>query len=599
MPFKWSDKPNPPSTDLPIPVPPGEITYEQKLVANLVNAGGALSYNTPNVAFDIVYEVPTANINVGYFTNVSFNNITVNTATISNASINVLFANTANISNANILYGFVGGDPTSNLGIASRHYVLASAANVPSGGSDLQNLIDAKGDLLVGTGFHTATRLPIGSNDQILISNGGANSGLKWITIAGQEIFYDLLVQTHFDLASNDHVVILRSAREIVMNDGTRTSAWVNQTADIEGSGLNGLDTGVEQASRWYEVHAIRKSTTGDRGMLLHLAENTLLDVSFTPTSNSGITVRKASGGTATKVSQSFIPGLAGPLTSVELEISKTGSPTGLIWVTLEGDDGTGMPNGTTLSTSRMMNVARLPTDKARMRFLFDTNTSVSLATSYHIVYQGDYTVSDSDYTTIWGLDVGGYGDGRANEFRNSWFASAALGGPGDIFFKTFVKAIPRSIPTMPSGYDQRCLISYVYNDSNKRLKQYAQRNRTMVTGQSLDWRCFNSATGLIEAVDLGPFIPPVPCSVYFSNRVPIVGVGSTKKNICLGAVACTDLPITDTPTSGQISANTTALDTASIVTAAQYGVIILEDQVILCRAQNTNVRIYVTGLTF
>jgi len=595
MAFIWNTQPNPPSTDLPVPVPPGELTYEQREVANLVNAGGTLSYNTPNVGFDILYELPTANVNVANFTNCTFNNITVNTANITTASINLANIQTANILSANIMFGYVGSDPTSNLGIASKHYADAAAANVPTGGSDLQNIIDAKGDLLVGTGFHTATRLPVGSNDQILIADSTANSGLRWITIAGQELFYNLWIQTHYEPSGNDHQVILRYAGEIVMNDGTRTAGWQNKVVDIEVIGPGGLDTGAEQSSYWYEVHAIRNSSNGESNLLLHRAPRIVQDQSLITTSDTGVTLRRITGGTATKVSQSFIPGSAGALTSVELEVSKTGSPTGLIWVTLESDSG-GLPSGAILATSRVMNVARLPTDKARMRFLFDTNTSVSLSTTYHIVYQGDYTASDASYTTIWGLASSGYADGSASEFRVAWFTSLSLGGAADLWFKTFVQDSSRTAVTMPSGYDQRCLISYVYNDSGMKFKQYTQKNHTMVMSVSADWRCFTSVTGLIEAVDLEPFIPPVPCSVQFYSRL---AVGGPKRNNPIGGVACTDLPITDTSSGGQQTANTSASDTSSIVTFAQYGVIVLEEPVLLARMQNVNARLYTTMVMF
>jgi hypothetical protein len=597
MAFIWNTQPNPPSTDLPVPVPPGEITYEQREVANLVNAGGTLSYNTPNVGFDILYELPTANATVANFTNCTFNNITVNTANITTATINLANIQTANILSANIMYGYVGSDPTSNLGIASKHYADAAAANVPTGGSDLQNLIDAKGDLLVGTGFHTATRLPKGSNGQILIADSTANTGLRWITVAGQELFYNLLIQTHYEPSGNDHQVILRFAGEIVMNDGTRTAGWLNKIADIEVSGPGGLDTGVEEASHWYEVHAIRNSSNGNTALLLHRTEEILLDQSLTTASDTGVTLGRVTGGTATRIAQSFVPVLAGPLTSTELEISKTGAPTGLMWVTVEADSG-GFPSGTPLATSRAMDVARLPTDKARIRFLFDANTSVDIGTTYHIVYQADYTAtpSDTNYTTIWGVASSGYVNGSTREFRVAWFSSTSLGGAADLWFKTFVKSTPITAVSMPAGYDQRCLISYVYNDSGMKFKQYAQKNRMMALSMSADWKCFTSLTGLVEAVDLSAFVPPVPCSVQFYSRL---NIGGPKRNNPIGGPACTDLPISDTASGGQQTANTSASDTNTISTCGQYGIIVLEEPVILTRMQNVDARLYTTMILF
>lgn len=602
MPFIWSNNPNLPTPILPTPVPPGEVSYEVDVVANTVNAGGTLSYNTPNVAYDVLYQLPSANINTARFTLSTFDNITVNTANITTASINLANITTANILNANILYGYVGSDPTSNLQLASKHYVDQSAANVPTGGSDLQNIIDAKGDLLVGSGFHTAIRLPVGSDGEILISDNTSNSGLRWIGIAGQEQFNNLMVQTHYEPASNDHVIFLRFAGEIVMNDGTRTAGWLTKTADIEVSGAGGLDTGSETNSAWYEVHAIRNSISGNTALLLHRASNTWLDQSFTTTTDLGVTLKKVTGGIATKIAQSFIPTSSGPLTSVELELSKTGSPTGLMWVTVEADSG-GDPSGTTLATSRIMDVSRLPTDKARMRFLFDSNTSITAGSTYYIIYQADYAASDTNYTTWWGLTSGGYANGSAKEFRGSWGSSFSLSGIQDLWFKTFVQNTPITAVTMPSGYDQRCLISYVFNDSNGKFKQYVQKDHNMVMGMGGDWRAFTSTTGLVEAVDLCGFLPPVPCSVQF---VSAVAAYSPNVEVTIGGVACTDMPPTPaanaTPiyTPGAMIANTRGFDIyITSYPAAIHDMIVVEDRTVLTRMGNSNCRIYVTMVTF
>ena len=592
--FIWNSNPNIPPANLPIPVPPGEITYEVAVVANTVNAGGTLSYNTPNVGFDVLYELPSANINVAHFTNASFNNITVNTANISTATINVANIQTANILSANIRYGYVGSDPTSNLGIASKHYADAAAANVPTGGSDLQNIIDAKGDLLVGTGFHTAARLPVGTDGQILIADSTANTGLRWKIISGVTSFHNLWIQTHYDISVQKHQLLLRFADEVVMNDGTRVSGWNNLVVDIELSGAGGLDTGVEGASHWYEVYTIGNSSNGQIALMLHRATEVLRDQSLTTTTDTGITVRKLSGGTATKVAQSFIPALAGPLTSVELEVSKTGSPTGLIWVTLEADSG-GFPSGTPLATSRVMDVSRLPTDKARMRFLFDTNTSVSLSTTYHIVYQADYTVSDANYTTIWGLASSGYANGSANEFRVAWFTSVSLGGAADLWFKTFVRSTPTTTPTLPPGYDQFALISYVYNNSSSDFKPYVQKNHTIALSYLEDWKAFTAVTGLVEAVNLNDTVPPVGCMVKFQIET---AHGTPQKSFPIGGVACTDLPIVFGQSGGQIAANTVYSPNPGR-SLGFYGNMIVEGGVVLARLQNTNSALYVSTIKF
>jgi hypothetical protein len=45
--------------------------------------------------------------------------------------------------------------------------------------------IDAKGDLLVGTADNTIGRLPVGTNDYVLVAASGETTGLKWAAPAG------------------------------------------------------------------------------------------------------------------------------------------------------------------------------------------------------------------------------------------------------------------------------------------------------------------------------------------------------------------------------------------------------------------------------
>lgn len=91
MPFIWNSNPNPPTRELPQPVPPGEVTYLVDVVANTVNAGGSLLYNTANTSYDVVYALPS--LNVGNLTVTHSANINgASTITILNAHP-ILFTN--------------------------------------------------------------------------------------------------------------------------------------------------------------------------------------------------------------------------------------------------------------------------------------------------------------------------------------------------------------------------------------------------------------------------------------------------------------------------------------------------------------------------
>jgi len=568
---------------MPQAVPPGEVTYQVHVIANSVDPKCTVTYNTSNAGYDELCQLPSANISVASFTNATFDNMTINTANIGATTINVANIQTANILNATIMYGYVGSDPTSNLGIATKHYVDAAMANVPTGGSDLQNIIDAKGDLLVGTGFHTAARLPVGTAGQILTSDSSANVGVKWITITGVMTFQGLWVRTHHTPSLRYSQVLLRHADECLMDDGSVIYDWNDLSADIRVSGAGGLDVGTQRPSRWYEVYAIRDSSNGTQNLLLHEASDIVQDASNSTISDLGPTIRKVTS-SSTKAAQSFVAGNTGPLTSAELEISKTGSPTGLIWVTVEADTA-GEPSGTALATSRVMDVSRLPTDKARVRFIFDTNTSVTMGTSYFLVYQGDYTLSDANYTTWWGMIAGGYADGIAKEFRGGWVTCLAFTGNQDLWFKTFIESTPVTAVTMPTGYDQKCLISYVYNNHINNFKQYQQLNRTIVLGYSVDWKAFTPVTGLVEAIDLRSIVPPPGATIQFHLKQ----AGTTLFAVPIGGIESTDMPTGEGTADGIISANLRPqvfnFPGATVGATAEIAV---ENQVLLTRMQNT-----------
>ena len=70
----------------------------------------------------------------------------------------------------------VAADPTANLGIATKQYV---DGHVP------KSLVDAKGDLLVGTVNDTVTRLPVGTDNYVLTADSAQASGVKWAAAAG------------------------------------------------------------------------------------------------------------------------------------------------------------------------------------------------------------------------------------------------------------------------------------------------------------------------------------------------------------------------------------------------------------------------------
>lgn len=139
MPFNWIAGPQLPPEITPTPIPSSAVSYKVDLVANTVNAGGVLVYNTSAEQYDVVYPVTTGSavlLNVSTFAemNISFGNLTIanvdvfnsTVANIGAANINFITANSANISvlyYPTIVSGNASADPTTPSGIATKQYV--------------------------------------------------------------------------------------------------------------------------------------------------------------------------------------------------------------------------------------------------------------------------------------------------------------------------------------------------------------------------------------------------------------------------------------------------------------------------------------------
>ena len=68
---------------------------------------------------------------------------------------------------------------------ASAIRTLGNAIDTTMGTMVAKTIIDAKGDLIVGSAADTAARLAVGSNDQVLIADSTATNGVKWGTPTG------------------------------------------------------------------------------------------------------------------------------------------------------------------------------------------------------------------------------------------------------------------------------------------------------------------------------------------------------------------------------------------------------------------------------
>ena len=84
-----------------------------------------------------------------------------------------------------------GPDAITRLPVGTNNQVLVADSTTPEGvkwssetdpNSINKSIIDAKGDLVVGTANDTPARLPIGTNGQYLVANSSATEGMAWTT---------------------------------------------------------------------------------------------------------------------------------------------------------------------------------------------------------------------------------------------------------------------------------------------------------------------------------------------------------------------------------------------------------------------------------
>lgn len=337
-----------------------------------------------------------------------------------------------------------------------------------------------------------------------------------------------LRVESHPDNSLRKSRVLI-NADAIVMSDGEEVATWTNVVADLTASGAGGLDTGAEAASTWYEVWGIYNGST--KSAVLHRAKDYLLDQDLSGlTENTSYALRDATA--RTKQAQGIKVATAGPVEFVDVRLIKTGTPTGNYWFTLETNSG-GVPSGTVLATSDVYDASRLITTAQWVRIPFRTPASLSAATQYHLVMQGDFTVSVTNYLNWRGASAGGYANGNQATYDGAtWTQTAGV----DLLCKVYVTENDTSV-TLPTGYTKKALLGYAYNDSGSDLRPFTQIGRSVFCGYSTEWRITNSFTTTTSTlVDLRGYLPP--CSV----RATLTDWNGTIGQIAAGNIRATDL---------------------------------------------------------
>ena len=379
---------------------------------------------------------------------------------------------------------------------------LNTALTVPNGGTGVATQ-QAYGVLVGGTTATGAMQSITPGTSTKVLTSAGTGALPAWSQPSNlTQSFRGLTLQTSPDADLAAANVFLNHADEIVMQDGVSVSDWNDLTANIAVSGAGGLDTGSEGASRWYSIHAIRKSSDGTKNLLLHRAKSYDLDANYT-TTNTSLQWRMAAS--RTKVAQGIKTTVTGYVPFVDVQLLKNLSPTGNMWLTLEADSG-GYPSGTALATSDKLDVSLIASSAQFVRFIFRIPASLTATTQYHIVMQGDYTASDTVNLSWYAHSVGTYAGGQAASFYSGTWALVG-GGGYDFVFKVYVTQNDTAL-TMPSGYDQYALIGWVYNNSSSNFVFMSAVDRDVSGTQTLI--VSGGTATVLTLLDLSAIAPPV-----------------------------------------------------------------------------------------
>ena len=359
------------------------------------------------------------------------------------------------------------------------------------------------------------------------------------------QTFRGLTLQTHPDADVDDKKVCLCHADGIVMDNGEEVQDWNDVVADITASGIGGIDTGTEQASTWYSIVAMWNGTT--KALQLHREKDYYLgnpgstygDVNAAITEDATQGCRSAVDNSTVKVAQSFKHDTAGLVDFIDVKLVKTGTPTGNCWYTLEANNG-GVPSNTPLATSDKLDVARLTTTATWVRIPFRTPYSISSATTYHIVLQGDYTVSATNYMG-WRMDgsAAAYANGNKSLYDSDSGGVWTQDTDDDMCLKVYVTRNDTSVTL--NGYTNYAKIGYCYNNGSSNLKHFMQTNRTVCCGYDADWKIGALTSTTPALVDLAAFVPPI------GMKLQLLAYNGSACELVFGTLAATDLVSTVT----------------------------------------------------
>jgi hypothetical protein len=325
-----------------------------------------------------------------------------------------------------------------------------------------------------------------------------------------RQAFRGLTVSTHPDKDKAAAQVMLVHADEIIFDDGQRVTTGLDRlVANIASSGAGGLDTGSEVASTWYEIHAIVKAAGADPTLILHRCHDWFLDEDHSTGADTNVPLRGATAQTA--LGQEFFVDTSGLCPFIDINLLRTGSPTGEMWLEIHSNSG-GLPSGTVLATSDKMDVSQMSATSGLVRFVFRNPANLTASTVYHVVLQANYTVSGAN-NVGWQSDASSpaYTRGEREDFDGSTWSNVTT---QDFMFKIYIERNKAAV-TMPSSYVGKALVGYVFNNSGSNFAPFLGNDRHHQPQRS-DSQSTTASSGRTELKEFSALIPPMPVLMTF-----------------------------------------------------------------------------------
>lgn len=173
--------------------------------------------------------------------------------------------------------------------------------------------------------------------------------------------------------------------------------AAADRTADTDGADFD-MSECPEEAVAVLDVGSLGTNQTLDvKFQSAQSTERGSLD--STPTGDSDTVLRNGSSDNVELAAQ-FSQSGARSVKHVYAKLKKVGSPSGDVWVEIQGDS-SGSPDGTAIGTSQKVAAGDVSTSYEWVKFTFTTPVDLSDATTYHAVLTGDYALSASDHVTL------------------------------------------------------------------------------------------------------------------------------------------------------------------------------------------------------